>query len=285
MTIQLSAENCQEKAYMEDPARTAGASSIRKSLAILDLFSAERPCLTLGEIAAGLQAPLSTASRIASALCEEGFLEKNEGRLYQLGWKCCRLGSVFYAGEPVRKAARPIMTKLRDQFNETVSLYQRRGLWRFCCGQSVSTQALKRFSNPGDRMPLWAGAAGKCFLAYMSPREVQAVYKAIPDGRRDCWHSGPDALSLVRRRGYAFSLAEREPGISSIAADLFDFTEKPVGCLTLSGPSVRFVDEKIPAMVSSMLKLTRLVSLSLGAPEGFLNFEPTPPDEYPHLWA
>jgi IclR family KDG regulon transcriptional repressor len=261
--------------------KTQGAASIRKCLAILDAFTLAAPRLTLSEISKTIKAPMPTVSRIVAVLCEEGFLEKNNDRTYQPGWKCCRLGAVFDAGTPIKTLALPRMKKLRDICNETVSLYLRRGLERICYEQVQSAHALKRISVPGEMYPLWAGGTGKCFLAYMPPEEVESVKKSAPDAFQKRWDIIMEQVRLVRKCGYSYSIAEREAGISSVAAPVFDFTGQPVACLTISGPSIRFTDELVSKIITSILSEARELSLSLGAENEMVSFPK--PVNFPHL--
>lgn len=263
------------------PQKTKGASSIRKCLAVLDSFTWDNPHRTLTEIAEEINAPLPTASRITAVLCEEGFLDKCEGNLYQLGWKCYRMGAIFKASDPTKNVALPHMRKLRDTFNETVSLYQRKGIWRICCEQISSTYPLKRFANPGDRFPLWAGAAGRCFLAYMALEEVDAVFDAAPEEVRLKRTILIDRATKVKDDGYATSIAEREPGVSSVSCPIFNFTGLPIACLTISGPSIRFTDDVVPRIILALLHESRELSIALGAPEE-LTVE-RKPTKFPHL--
>ena len=261
--------------------KTQGAASIRKCLAVIDAFTLAVPRLTLSEIAKAIKAPMPTVSRIVAVLCEEGFLEKNDDRTYQLGWKCCRMGAVFDAGMPIKTLALPHMKKLRDTCNETVSLYLRRGIERICYEQVQSAHALKRISVPGEMYPLWAGGTGKCFLAYMSADEIQAVKEAAPCAYQQRWDSVMKQAQLVRISGYSYSIAEREAGISSVAAPVFDFTGKPAACLTISGPSIRFTDELVSKIILAILNESRELSLSLGASDAMVRF-PVPAN-FPHL--
>ena len=63
-----------------------GASSIRKCLSVLDCFTEETPRLSLSQTAERTGFSMPTTLRVLSVLCEEGFLERGEDRLYQPSW-------------------------------------------------------------------------------------------------------------------------------------------------------------------------------------------------------
>ena len=101
---------------------TSGASSIRKCLSVLDCFTEDTPRLSLSQTAEKTGFSMPTTLRVLSVLCEEGFLERGEDRLYQPSWKTYRLGRLFDAHDAIRNAILPAMRRLRDATGETVSL-------------------------------------------------------------------------------------------------------------------------------------------------------------------
>lgn len=219
---------------------------------------------------------MPTTLRILSALCEEGFLERDNNRMYQVGWKAYQLGTLFKSNDSIKKAALPIMRSLRDQFNETVSLYYKQNIWRICTEQAVSTHDLRRISTPGSCYPLWAGSSAKIFLAYMSPQEIQQVYEEAPETAKAHWKDYMEEVAEAKIKGYATSVAEREPGAASVSCPLIDFSGKLIACLCMSGPSFRFTDEIIAKVIPQMLKESRELSQTFGA-QTYSQVPPTKP--------
>ena len=258
--------------------KNEGTSSIQTSLAILDLFTWENPTRSLSEIVEAMDMPLPTASRIVNTLCDKGFLEKNR-RLYQLGWKCCRMGALYRASDQTKALIEPAMRELRDRFNETVNAYKRNGNWRICIEQVPSTHVLKRFANLGDSLPLWAGASGRCFMAWMTPEELAGLRAEVPEEVLSRWDILMERCARVRREGFTISVAEREQGISSISSPVFDFSRLPVVVLAISGPSFRFTDNLVAQIIPTLVSKAQELSLALGAPEKMLNF--TLPQQFP----
>ena len=252
--------------------KTEGTSAIRKSLAILDLFSGEKRQWTVNEISSSLRLPQPTVSRIIAALHKEDYLERGDDHLYKLGWKCCRLGAVFNASVSITTLVMPVLRKIRDMFNETASLYIKRGIWRICISQAESTHALKRISTPGDQFPMWAGATGRCFMAYMNPQELAEVFESAPPHVQNHWDELMKKAESTKRNGFSTSIAEREAGISSIAAPIFDFSSLPVAALTVSGPSIRFTSDLVRGIVHAVLHESHDLSLRQGAPESVTDF-------------
>ena len=246
-----------------------GASALKKGLAILSSFSWTKNAMTLTEIARERNLPLPTAARLIKALEEEGFLERNtKTKRYHLGFKCSLLGAIAKKTGILRMIASPYMEELRSMFNETVNLYLREGDIRVCYEQIESSFNLKRSAKLGDRFPLWAGAAGRCFLAFMKREEVDRILEEVEPLTANTILDKEQIYKKsleVKTRGYSFSVSEREEGVSSVAAPIFDASMQPMACLTVSGPTSRFSEEMIAALIPEIKQRCLLTSLKLGA--------------------
>ncbi len=259
--------------------KTEGASSIRKALAVLNSFNPERTVQTLTQIATSISYPLSTVSRIVSVLCEEGFLEKRENT-FRLGWQCCRLGGVFAKADPVVQLALPVLYRLRDELNETASLYLRNGLYRVCAEQVQSRHMLK-ISTLGITCPIWIGASGKAFLAFVAEKELMAILDMASPEIKERIPNIMHELQLIRKYGFATSLGEREQNVSSVAVPVFGTLGQQRAALVISGPSQRCTENLVKNMVDAVIASGRELSLAIGAPDSCINFEPVA--EYPKL--
>lgn len=246
-----------------------GASALKKGLAILSCFSWSKNRRSLTEISRELDIPLSTASRLAKALEETGFLERDqETKLFTPGFSCYLLGSIAKKTGGLRTMALPYMEKLKEVFNETVNLYIREGDSRICYEQVESSYYLKRSAKLGDRFPLWAGASGRCFLAFMPEQEViRHLDKAVSLTPNTILDKAVvlKKNSELRLRGFGLSVSEREQGVSSVAAPIFDASPQPVACMTLSGPTARFTEEMVSELITALKKTCLEISLKLGA--------------------
>jgi DNA-binding IclR family transcriptional regulator len=61
-------------------------------------------------------------------------------------------------------------------------------------------------------------------------------------------------------RGYAVSHGEREQGLSAVAAPVLGRSGSVVAALTLSGPSVRFDDERVAAFAADLVQVAHRMS-------------------------
>ena len=269
--------------------KEGGTLALKKGLGVLSCFSWTRTQMTLTEIARQQELPLPTAARLTRALEEEGFLERDKKtKVFQLGFKCYLLGSIAKKTGFLRTIALPHMEELRNLFNETVNLYVREGDWRICYEQVESSLNLKRSARLGARFPLWAGASGRCFMAFMEKEDVDRLLDEVQPLTENTILSREKVYEKnreLRKKGYGTSVAEREEGVSSVAVPIFDGSMQAVACMTLSGPTARFSEQMISALIPALKARCRDISLKLGAEsqnlgmlEGDQEYPPAPQD-------
>jgi IclR family KDG regulon transcriptional repressor len=64
-------------------------------------------------------------------------------------------------------------------------------------------------------------------------------------------------LELTRKRGYAVDNMEHEVGVRCIAAPIWDSTDKVVASLSISGPSIRLTETKIPELSQLIMAISQ----------------------------
>ena len=229
--------------------------SLDRTLDILESFTVGRPCLGLSELARTVDLPKATVYRIAETLVARGYLIKEmKDQSYQLGYKVLNLSNVMLSQLDYRQIALPHMRRIRDETNESVTLYiALNEKQRLCVERVQSTNGLSRIVNVGDVFPIDRGAPGKVLLAYQDPVR-------LPD---HCAVSVSE-LETIRRQGYAISYAERETGVSAVAAPIFNQYGQIVASLSISGPSFRYEQENMEKFIHLIKSVTRNISRSLG---------------------
>ncbi len=80
----------------------------------------------------------------------------------------------------------------------------------------------------GARLPMTAGSGAKVLLAYGDDATRAAVLPGAKFSDR--------TLAEVRRRGWAQSAAEREPGVASVSAPGARFRRFGIAAISVSGP-------------------------------------------------
>ncbi len=203
-------------------------------------FTGEKPGLGVTQIAEKVGLYKSTVHRILAALEAKGFVRQDPttGR-YHLGLKALELASVYLTSGDLPAVAYGEMLLLRDQTQETVSLYVRDGLERVRVQRAEGPLTVRRVVGLGERLPLYLGASGKVLLAWLPPAErSRTLDQILPPGfGRTALEA---SLETAVQQGWAQSQEEREDGVSSVAAPVIDRMGRCVAALAISGPVHRF---------------------------------------------
>jgi DNA-binding IclR family transcriptional regulator len=201
----------------------SGVGVIDKSAAILEALAVRGPT-SLAELvdATGISRP--TAHRLALALEAHGLVGRDDRGRFRLGVRLAAWGrqAATFSGALIEEAG-PVLATLRDETGESAQLYVRDGEHRICVAVAERPAGLRDTVPIGARLPLVAGSGGKVLLAWADPAE---------------WPVGRDggALRVVRQRGWAASVAEREPGVASVSAPVHDAQGSVIAALSVSGP-------------------------------------------------
>ncbi len=167
-------------------------SSVSKALTLLDAFTAEKPQLTLSELARRAGAHKSSAFRLLSTLEAHGFVEKSPaGRGYRLGWKPLELAGRLLGRYELRELAAPFMEELAKKSGEIVHLSILDGSQIVYLDKRGRSQPLTVSTTIGGRSPAHASAMGKVLLAGLPAAELQRVLGGqAPGALHACHHHG-----------------------------------------------------------------------------------------------
>lgn len=241
----------------EKPAGEASVRSVERALALLECFDLDTESLTLQELAARLHLAPSTALRLASVLTRLGYLEKSRAKAYSLGRRVYLLGAVARAHFRLQKVVRPHMLAVRDACKEAVSLYGIEGTERVCYEHVESLLSMRCVVRVGDHFPLWAGASGKCLLAYADPAMVESELGKL---RRitsativEPARFQADLAEIRARGGEAISFGEREEGVVSLAVPIFAAHGRVAHALSVAAPATR-VDTAITEHLFALIR-------------------------------
>jgi DNA-binding IclR family transcriptional regulator len=202
----------------------SGIGVLDKAVGVLHTI-AESPC-GLAELCDRTGLPRATAHRLAAGLEVHRFLARDGDGRWRLGPAVSELAA--HVNDPLLAASATVLSQLREITGESVQLYRREGTWRICIAAVEPPAGLRDTVPVGARLPMTAGSGAKVLLAYSDDATRQAVLLAAKFGDR--------ALAEVRRRGWAQSAAEREPGVASVSAPVRDARGAVIAAISVSGP-------------------------------------------------
>jgi len=221
--------------------------SVKRALSLLQCFDLDTPALTLQELTKKLGLSPSTTLRLAATLVDLGFLEKTRAKAYSLGNQVYLMGAVARAHFNLEREVLPYMLTVRDACKEAVSLYGMEGGYRVCYQHVESLSTMRCVVRVGDRFPIWAGAAGKCLLAYTDPavveREIAKALRITDTTIIDRERFLAELADVRRKNGEAVSYGEREAGVVAMAVPVWEGKERVAYALSIAAPASRVNDE------------------------------------------
>lgn len=202
----------------------SGIGVLDKAVGILQVV-AESPC-GLAELCERTGMPRATTYRLAAALEVHRLLGRDEDGRWRLGPAVTELAA--HVNDPLLAASAAVLPQLRETTGESVQLYRREGTSRVCIAALEPPAGLRDTVPVGARLPMTAGSGAKVLLAHSDAATQQAVLPQAMFTDR--------VLAEVRRRGWAQSVAEREPGVASVSAPVRDSRGAVVAAISVSGP-------------------------------------------------
>lgn len=202
----------------------SGIGVLDKAVDVLHSI-ADSPC-GLAELCERTGLPRATAHRLAAGLEVHRLLARDSAGRWRLGPAISELAA--QVNDPLLAAGAAILPRLREITGESVQLYRREGTTRICVAALEPPAGLRDTVPVGARLPMTAGSGAKVLLAYSDSATQEAVLPSAKFTER--------TLAEVRRRGWAQSAAEREPGVASISAPVRDRSGAVIAAVSVSGP-------------------------------------------------
>jgi IclR family acetate operon transcriptional repressor len=250
--------------------------ALSRALDLLECIAAAEAGLGLGELGQATGLPHSTVHRLLKSLEQRHYVVHDEDRgRWFIGVQAFSVGGAFLRGRNYAALARPIMHRLMEEAGETVNLAaEDRGEAVFLA-QVECRQMMRALSQPGIRVPLHCSGVGKALLAALPEIEAGEVLagrwavgltgKTITDRE-----SLLRELAASRERGYAIDDEEHAVGLRCVAAAIHDEHGRPLAALSISGPTARIPNERIPALGALVARAAADVTAAVGgrAPGG-----------------
>lgn len=248
----------------------SSAKSLNKAIDILVHLGQVPEGMSLPDISLMVGQPKSTMHRLLTALEGRRFVRyEPDTRLWKIGVEAFIVGNAFLRNRDITAFARPAMQALVNDSGETASLYVEDEGEIVCIAQVECRQTMRVIARPGGRAKMHASGSGKAILAHCAEARIDEVIErhGLPAATGKTIHT-PDALRLnldqVRRQGFAVDDEENSLGIRCVAAPVFDHTGEAIAAISISGPSSRILDSRIPALGDRVRAAAQSLTKSLG---------------------
>ncbi|WFU31420.1 IclR family transcriptional regulator C-terminal domain-containing protein [Bradyrhizobium brasilense] len=232
---------------------------------ILEVLAAFPSSLALGDVAALLELPKTTAHRLLRGLARSGLAKGGGNRPYELGERLMRLLHASADEGWLASLVRPHLRTLTDSTGETCYVTRLIGA-RVVVVASLSPDARWRgYVRPDVEMPINAAASAKAIMAYQSKGTVEeALSHELPmltvNTRSDrVWIE--QQLAETRHRGYATCIGEIDEGLAAVAVPIKLSNGMVLHSVAMTGPLQRIMNDQL----SDRLKALRSTANTLAA--------------------
>lgn len=194
----------------------SGVGVLDKTVAILDALATGPH--SVADLSASLDMSRPTVHRLVQALEHHQLASRQFDGTWELGFRLIHWARSSSTDRLVAEA-QPVLERLRDETGESAQLYQRLGQHRLCVATAERGSGLRDTVPVGSLLPMTAGSAAQILLAW-NPDDWEQF-----DMTGAAFHA--DVLARVRKRGWAESVAEREPGVASVSAPVRTHSAPP----------------------------------------------------------
>jgi IclR family pca regulon transcriptional regulator len=221
-------------------------NSLAKGLRVLEAFSAERPELTLSEVASAAGLDPGTAFRMLNTLVMLGYVNRiPDTKRFRLTLKVTDLGLHAIARADLRELARPILRSLVGEVNEAASLgvldgadilyveRVRAGLTRIGVDIRIGTTIPAFWSTIGEAMLAFLPADELSRVLSLKPRP--GVFPHKPMNKDEITRN----LRSVRQSGYSLRDSYFGSGLRVLAVPVLDVDNYPLASISVAVPQMQ----------------------------------------------
>jgi IclR family transcriptional regulator, pca regulon regulatory protein len=199
-------------------------AGLEKGLAVLELFGARSPRLTIAGAALGAGVSRAAARRVLLTLVQAGYLE-TDGKFFMPTQRVLRLSRGFIAGRSLPETLQPLLDRISRLTGESASAAILDGVEIVYVARAGTRRIMSIGLGVGSRLPAHATSMGRAMLAFLPEDVVSAFLRKGPFERftvKTVTDSELLRRELVRVRAQGFALVdeELELGLRSIAVPL-----------------------------------------------------------------
>ena len=218
---------------------TETVQSLVKGLTVIKAFNQQRPSMTLSEVAQVTNFTRAATRRFLLTLVSEGYA-KQEGKLFSLTAKVLDLGFSYLSSLDVWHNAKPLMTELVEQLNESCSAAVLDGFDVVYVARVATTKRIMSITlNVGSRLPAIATSMGRVLLADMSSSSLDNfIDTCFIEQYTEHTLIEKQALiaevAKVKKQGYSLVEQELEIGLTSISVPVHNGAGEVIAALNVS---------------------------------------------------
>jgi IclR family transcriptional regulator, pca regulon regulatory protein len=217
--------------------------SLERGLGVMRCFSAERPRLTLSEVARQTGLSRAAARRSLITLQTLGYVASDERQFY-LTPRVLTLGYAYLSSLSVADVAQSHLTDLANEVHESCSASVLDGLDIVYVARAATKRIMTISLSVGTRLPAYATSMGRVLLAALRDDQLESYLDTARLARlTDRTIVDRDRLRAeverTRTRGWCLVDQELEDGVRSIAVPVHDANSRVVAAVNTSAHATR----------------------------------------------
>ncbi|MGH3748572.1 MAG: IclR family transcriptional regulator, partial [Micromonosporaceae bacterium] len=205
----------------------------------------------------------STCSRLLHALERNHLVRRDRDGAFRPGPLFTLYAARHDPVDDVVRIAEPTLERLGDALGETINLSVPRGDTVVQVAQVDSTYLLSATNWLDVASPPHTSALGKVFYAYGRLPMPDEPMERRTEHTLTSLAALESDLETVKRRGYAITNEELEPGLAAVAAPVRSGDGGVIAAVSVSGPTAR-LDDRIDHIAKLLITETRALSHLLG---------------------
>lgn len=244
--------------------------SLARGLSVIRAFGAERPSMTLSEVARSTGLTRAAARRFLLTLVELGYV-RTDGRLFTLSPRILELGYAYLSSMSLPEVAQPHLERLVAEVHESASVAVLDQEDVVYVARVATTRIMRVTINIGTRFAAHPTSMGRVLLAWLPADSLDTYFERATLHRHTSRTiTSPIALRAeldrVRAQGWAMVDQELEEGLRSIAAPITDSTGQVVAAINVSTHASRTtVDAARNELLPSLLATAARIAADLQA--------------------
>jgi IclR family acetate operon transcriptional repressor len=241
---------------------------LTKTFRILEVLQGSPSPLTLTEISERTRIHKSTALRFLAHLEGERCVARDAKGGYRIGDRLHQAGARSTFEVSLREAAQAPLRELWRITQETVNLGVLDGQEVVYLDCLESPQSFRLVANAGMRAVAYRTALGKAMLAFFPAGRRKAVieslvFQAFTAKTISSAERFRAELERVRKRGYAIDDEESVVGVRCLAAPILNAEQEAVAGVSISGPTARMTNGKVPEFAATIRAAAHQISARL----------------------
>jgi IclR family pca regulon transcriptional regulator len=228
--------------------------SLARGLSVITAFDADRPELTLSEVATLTGLSRATARRLLFTLAELDYV-RTDGKRFALTPHVLRLGTAYLSGLGLPAVAQPHLERLSAELGESTSAAVLDGAEIVYVARVATRRIMNVGITVGTRFPAFATSMGRVLLAGLGSEALDAYFRHADLTPPTAMTRHTEAelrvvLDQVRNQGWALNDQELAPGLRSVAAPITDQHGVVVAAVNVSTTTAGRAEEVTDRLVA-----------------------------------